>query len=192
VSWLYAEAATAPIHERDIAAVAVRALCDEGHHAKEYVLTGPQSLTQREEVRILAMPSAGRCATRELSREDARRRCWPWCRAGGGHAVGRVRRRGRPAAFVTSTVADVTGTPARSFRDWAIETRLRLPLASDRVPELPEVEVTRRQIARLLVGRRIARVVTTEQSYFFLTRPALLKRRLRGRASSGSIVTAST
>jgi formamidopyrimidine-DNA glycosylase len=49
------------------------------------------------------------------------------------------------------------------------------------VPELPEVEVTRRQIARLLVGRTIARVVTTEQSYFFLTRPALLKRRLRGR-----------
>jgi formamidopyrimidine-DNA glycosylase len=49
------------------------------------------------------------------------------------------------------------------------------------VPELPEVEVTRRQIARLLVGRRIARVVTTRPSYFFLTRPSLLRRRLRGR-----------
>lgn len=37
------------------------------------------------------------------------------------------------------------------------------------MPELPEVEVTRRQIAPLLVGRRIARVVTTGDSYFFLS-----------------------
>lgn len=49
------------------------------------------------------------------------------------------------------------------------------------MPELPEVEVTRRQIAPLLVGRRIARVVTTRDSYFFLTRPEVLRRRLRGR-----------
>jgi formamidopyrimidine-DNA glycosylase len=49
------------------------------------------------------------------------------------------------------------------------------------VPELPEVEITRRQLVPLLVGRRIARVVTTADSYFFLTRPATLRRRLRGR-----------
>jgi formamidopyrimidine-DNA glycosylase len=49
------------------------------------------------------------------------------------------------------------------------------------VPELPEVEVTRRQLEPLLVGRRIARVVTTAPSYFFLTPPAELRRRLRGR-----------
>lgn len=50
------------------------------------------------------------------------------------------------------------------------------------MPELPEVEVTRRQIAPNLVGRRIARVRTTRPSYFFLTPPAALRRRLRGRA----------
>jgi len=50
------------------------------------------------------------------------------------------------------------------------------------VPELPEVEVTRRQLEPLLVGRRIARVVTTLPSYFFLTPPASLRRRLRGRS----------
>ena len=42
------------------------------------------------------------------------------------------------------------------------------------MPELPEVEVTRQRIAPLLVGRRIARVRTTRDSYFFLTRPARL------------------
>lgn len=49
------------------------------------------------------------------------------------------------------------------------------------MPELPEVEITRRQIAPLLVGRKIARVETTKPSYFFLTRPALLKKNLPGR-----------
>ncbi len=49
------------------------------------------------------------------------------------------------------------------------------------MPELPEVEVTRRQLAALLVGRRIAAVVTTRPSYFFLTPPAVLRRRLPGR-----------
>jgi formamidopyrimidine-DNA glycosylase len=49
------------------------------------------------------------------------------------------------------------------------------------VPELPEVEVTRRQLEPLLVGRRVRRVVTTVPSYFFLTPPAVLRRRLPGR-----------
>jgi formamidopyrimidine-DNA glycosylase len=49
------------------------------------------------------------------------------------------------------------------------------------MPELPEVEVTRRRIAPLLVGRPIARVRTTRDSYFFLTRPARLRRALAGR-----------
>jgi formamidopyrimidine-DNA glycosylase len=49
------------------------------------------------------------------------------------------------------------------------------------VPELPEVEVTRRRIGPLLVGRRILEVRTTRDSRLFLTRPARLRARLRGR-----------
>ena len=49
------------------------------------------------------------------------------------------------------------------------------------MPELPEVEVTRRRIAPHLVGKRIAKVRTTAPSYFFLTPPSTLKRRLKGR-----------
>jgi formamidopyrimidine-DNA glycosylase len=51
------------------------------------------------------------------------------------------------------------------------------------VPELPEVEVTRRRIAPHLVGRRIRRVHTTRPSYFFVTPPARLRRVLAGRTS---------
>jgi formamidopyrimidine-DNA glycosylase len=53
------------------------------------------------------------------------------------------------------------------------------------VPELPEVEVTRRRIAPHLVGRRIQRVRTTRPSYFFVTSPARLRRALAGRTVAG-------
>ena len=49
------------------------------------------------------------------------------------------------------------------------------------MPELPEVEVTRRRIEPLLVGRRIAALRTTRPSYLFLTPPARLRRKLVGR-----------
>lgn len=49
------------------------------------------------------------------------------------------------------------------------------------MPELPEVEVTRRAIEPMLVGREIAVVRTTEPSYFFLTHPKTLQKRLKGR-----------
>jgi formamidopyrimidine-DNA glycosylase len=53
------------------------------------------------------------------------------------------------------------------------------------VPELPEVEVTRRRIAPLLVGRRIRVLRTTRPSYFFVTPPGRLRRALAGRTVEG-------
>jgi uncharacterized protein YbjT (DUF2867 family) len=50
VRWPYLAAPTAPVDERDIAAVAVRALCEDEHAGAEYVLTGPQSLSPFEQV----------------------------------------------------------------------------------------------------------------------------------------------
>ncbi len=55
------------------------------------------------------------------------------------------------------------------------------------MPELPEVEVTRRQLEPLLVGRRITAVSTTSRSRFFLTPPEELRQRLRGRRVEGLV-----
>jgi len=52
------------------------------------------------------------------------------------------------------------------------------------MPELPEVEVVRRRIAPLFVGRTIESVRTTRPSYFFLTPPVTLQRRLAGRRAT--------
>jgi uncharacterized protein YbjT (DUF2867 family) len=120
VRWPHLSAPTAPIDERDIAAVAVRALCDDGHAGAEYVLTGPQSLTQFEQVATIGRVIGRSLRIEEISPEDARRELPPgmplrvvnmlldaWAAAIGQRAL------------VTSTVADVTGTPPRPFADWA-------------------------------------------------------------------------
>jgi formamidopyrimidine-DNA glycosylase len=49
------------------------------------------------------------------------------------------------------------------------------------MPELPEIEVTRRRLAPHLLGRRIAEARTTSPSYVFLTTPRRLASGLRGR-----------
>ena len=123
VRWFYADAATAPVHERDIAAVAVRALIDKGHDGREHVITGPASLTQREQVQIIGDAVGRPLRFEELSRDAAREQMlamkFPPFAAdmlldAYAAAVGQP-------ALVTSTVLEVTGTPARSFHDWAID-----------------------------------------------------------------------
>jgi uncharacterized protein YbjT (DUF2867 family) len=123
VRWPYLDAPTAPIHERDIAAVGVRALVEDGHVGNEYVLTGPQSLTQREQIATLGEVLGRALDIQELSPAETRREWanWPpvvvemllnaWAAA-----------LGRPA-WVTSTVEELTGAPARTFRDWVAGNR---------------------------------------------------------------------
>jgi uncharacterized protein YbjT (DUF2867 family) len=122
VRWPYAEAPTAPIHSLDIAAVGARVLCEDGHHGKDYVLTGPQSLTLREQVEIIGQVIGRSLRLDEISPDQARTELLPimpppviemlmnaWKAA-----------LGQPA-LVTSGVSDVTGKPARSFREWAAD-----------------------------------------------------------------------
>jgi uncharacterized protein YbjT (DUF2867 family) len=49
----YGNAVTSTVHERDVAAVAVRALVDSGHAGRSYLLTGSESLSQYDKVRLL-------------------------------------------------------------------------------------------------------------------------------------------
>ena len=122
VRWFHGAAATAPIHEHDIAAVAVRALCDEGHGGMEYVLTGPESLTQHEQVHIIGDAIGRALRFEELSPESARQQMLTMMPASIADMLLKAYAAAvdRPA-LVTSTVADVTGTPARCFRHWSVD-----------------------------------------------------------------------
>ncbi len=120
VRWPYADAPTAPIHEADIAAVAVSALLDTRHKGADYVLSGPQSLTQREQVEIIGDVIGRQLHFEEISPEEARRELGFPLPAMNMLLNAWAAAVGQPA-LVTSTVADITRNPARSFRDWVIE-----------------------------------------------------------------------
>ena len=122
VQWPYGAAETAPIDERDIAAVAARALCEDRHGGGDYVLTGPESLSQAEQVRIIGDAIGRRIQFDELSPEDFRRETagmWPAPVVDMLLAAWKATL-GQPA-FVTSTVSDVLGSPARTFRQWTAD-----------------------------------------------------------------------
>src|SRR6266700_8144900 len=71
VRWPYLATPTAPIDERDIAAVAVRALCEDGHAGAGYVLTWPQSLSQFEQVSTIGGVMGHSLRIEQLSPEEA-------------------------------------------------------------------------------------------------------------------------
>ncbi len=49
------------------------------------------------------------------------------------------------------------------------------------LPELPEVEIVRKQLSSVWLGRRIERVESVEKNYFFVTSPRTLQTKLKGR-----------
>jgi uncharacterized protein YbjT (DUF2867 family) len=122
VRWFHGAAQTAPVHEGDIAAVAVRALCDEGHEDRDYVLTGPESLTQRAQVAIIGDVLGRNLVFDDVSPDVARREllaAWPPPVADmllSAYAAAADR-----PAFLTLAIEDVTGRPARTFREWATD-----------------------------------------------------------------------
>lgn len=117
----HGDLAMAMLHEADIAAVAVRSLLD-GRVGEAYDLTGPEALTQAEQVRIIGEVLGRPLRWVELPRVRARTQ---------------LVADGLPESFVdvlldvyavmprrptvTTTVADVTGRPARTFAEWVAD-----------------------------------------------------------------------
>jgi uncharacterized protein YbjT (DUF2867 family) len=122
VRWPYGAAETAPVDERDIAAVAARALLDGRHAGCDYVLTGPESLSQAAQVRAIGDAIGRSLRFDELSPDEFRRETagrWP------GSVVEMLLAAWRAtlgrSAFVTSTVEEIVGSPPRTFYQWAAD-----------------------------------------------------------------------
>jgi uncharacterized protein YbjT (DUF2867 family) len=122
VRWPYGAAETAPVDDRDVAAVAARTLYEDGHAGGDYVLTGPESLSQAEQVRIIGDVLGRRITFEELSPDEFRSETegsWPrpvadMLLAAWGATIGRP-------AFTSSAVYDVLGSPPRTFRQWVAD-----------------------------------------------------------------------
>ncbi|MFD1938531.1 NAD(P)H-binding protein [Nonomuraea mangrovi] len=118
----YGNAATAPVDPRDIAAVAVRSLLD-GRAGEGYSVTGPQSLTQIDRLRVIA-ETIGRPLRWEEQSED-------WFRdemarlgmpaPGIDDYVDALTARVGKTAEVLPTVEQVTGRPPLTYAQWVAD-----------------------------------------------------------------------
>jgi uncharacterized protein YbjT (DUF2867 family) len=137
VRWPYGAARRSLIHERDIAAVAAQALTSGGRGATKYILTGPEALTQVEQVRIIGDTIRRQLRYEEISARAARQKLLTgW---GMPRAVARLlparSRVGRLAdgalnawaemvdepERVTDTVQKVAGRQPYAFREWVAD-----------------------------------------------------------------------
>jgi uncharacterized protein YbjT (DUF2867 family) len=121
-----------PVHERDVADVAVAALREDGHEGVAYTLNGPGWLSTRDQADAIADALGEPVLFEQVSREQAREQY----RAQGGFAAanadfllgfttyagdeaGPDEAPPAPEPRPRPTAEQVTGRPARSFAQWA-------------------------------------------------------------------------
>jgi uncharacterized protein YbjT (DUF2867 family) len=122
IRWPYGAAETAPVDDRDVASVAARTLYQDGHVGGDYVLTGPESLSQAEQVRIIGDVLGRPITFIDLTPDEFRRETegsWPppavdMLLAAWGATMG-------VPAYVTPTVSDILGSAPRTFREWVAD-----------------------------------------------------------------------
>ncbi|MBP2322916.1 uncharacterized protein YbjT (DUF2867 family) [Kibdelosporangium banguiense] len=109
------------IHEYDMAAVGVLALTEDGHAGKKYELSGPELVTQIEQVQIIGDVIGRPLRFEELSPEQAKADMtaagWPQQLI--DSALGAWAGMLETPEAITSTVEELTGRPAKTFREWA-------------------------------------------------------------------------
>ncbi|SEF10941.1 NAD(P)H-binding protein [Streptomyces sp. Ag109_O5-10] len=121
VHGVFAGMLTAPIHEDDIAAVAERALLDDGHEGAAHRLTGPAATTNADQIAAI-----GRAVGRELSFVEVPPEEAAPLFPGTPPAMlqGLLKTFGATVGVppeITGTVEEITGSPARTFGQWAAD-----------------------------------------------------------------------
>lgn len=123
VRWPYGAAARSMIHQDDIAAVAVEALTSDRHTRRTYVLTGPETLTQAEQARIIGTTIGRDVRWQDVPAEAVR----PMLVEAFGNpafadaALANWATMVEAPERVTDHVATVLGRPARTFAQWAAD-----------------------------------------------------------------------
>ncbi|WP_410785903.1 NAD(P)H-binding protein [Kribbella sp. C-35] len=142
------EAGRSLIHERDIAAVAVLALLNDQHIGQIYDLTGPEVLTQAEQIRTIGRAIGKEMRVEALSDAEARQAMLDL----GADPILAESSVAYWASLVdnpepvTTTVTELTGRPALTFAEWAAEH-------ADEFRVLSAAEVAHRYVDALSTGR---------------------------------------
>ncbi|MGW1680755.1 hypothetical protein [Saccharopolyspora sp. NPDC002376] len=113
----------APIHEDDVAAVAVTALLQDWHAGKSYLLTGPELISVVDQVRAIgaAIGQDVRFEEETPAQAKARMVAEGLPEAVADTLIGYRAQSGRNPVPAVPTVQQETGRPARTFAEWAVD-----------------------------------------------------------------------
>jgi uncharacterized protein YbjT (DUF2867 family) len=124
----YEGAVSAPIHEDDIAAVAARTLTDDGHAGAAHRLTGPEAVTNGEQVTAIGHAIGRPLRYEELPPDEIGQDLFPHVPP---HMLQALLKSFAATVGatpeITTTVETITGTPARTFAQWATDHRPDFP-----------------------------------------------------------------
>jgi uncharacterized protein YbjT (DUF2867 family) len=113
----YAQAAQAPVHEVDIAAVATEALVEDGHSGRIYTLTGPQLLSKVKQARAIGEAIGKAVRFEEVSPDRWREQVKD--QIPGFVTEFLLQIWANADESVLPTIEDVLGRPAKTLTDWA-------------------------------------------------------------------------
>ncbi|MEV5839127.1 NAD(P)H-binding protein [Nocardia sp. NPDC052112] len=118
----YPDSRTAPIHEKDMAALAVTALTEPGHESQAYTVWGPESLTLREQVRHIGTAIDREITVEVISDEQARVELGKTMPQIGVEAVMAGWKAGVTTPPQISTIIEkITARPPHTFAQWATD-----------------------------------------------------------------------
>ncbi|MEV4926830.1 NAD(P)H-binding protein [Streptomyces roseoverticillatus] len=122
VQLAYPDAHIAPIHPEDIADIAVEALTGTSLTGRSVTLTGPESLTFREQLTVLAGTLGREIPVERITRAEAERQMGRYMPAPVVSSLLNLwEAAGHGPAAVADTTRSLLGRPARTFRQWARE-----------------------------------------------------------------------
>ncbi|MCY7941511.1 hydroxylase [Bacillus inaquosorum] len=122
----FPDSLSARIHEADIAAVAVKALTEEGHHRQTYDLTGPEALTPRIMVKQISEVIQKPIELIEMTEDEMKKE---WKSKGyeeefiNYFIIEMGKNPPKQVYTVLPTIELVTGEPARTFAQWVKENK---------------------------------------------------------------------
>ncbi len=120
----FTEAAFSAVHERDVAEVAARILTGGGHAGRAYDLTGPESLTQAQQIRILGEAIGRPLTVEDLDPEPVLQQMSQFMDPAFLSALfDLMAKAAGKTAPVNDVIEQITGHPARTYAQWAADHR---------------------------------------------------------------------
>ncbi|MGO4426514.1 hydroxylase, partial [Streptomyces sp. MCAF7] len=118
----YPLAQSAPVHEKDIAALAVTALSEPGHSHQTYTIYGAESLTLQRQVEYIGEALGRRIRIERVSDEQARAEVGRTMHPVVAEAIVSQWAAANGVPAPTSVIAGkITGTPTHTYAQWAVD-----------------------------------------------------------------------